>query len=356
MQKYNLNYTRVLELGLQEIKLGSYNYYQDGGNNTVYAGQIPVSASNIVINYQWYKASKNGGHYVNAEEAMDNWTDEQKDTFTKLGIKVLKNGFQFSIPNITFNLMPESYAYTDPLLTNIVDYVNTGLYNVMPQVQKQNVCGEINNKISYPDYLPTNKIKWRLVNSESKKNRYSPSTLGQNLYNDINKNLNGAEFNNDGIKQIPFYTLNNQWTSMGEGEEDNDNDYGYSSLQLPELNLGYKDMNYISKTFIDPFYNEDGDRNVANNHNDLAKSNYIHLWLLGNLANDIPIDQITSNYNELNKISPSKFLPTSNNELSAFNLQFQQGLRTYYSIVKFVDITEGYHLYYNNDNKIVEEQ
>ena len=331
-----------------------YAYYQEGGDNTVYAGQKTLNLSNITLNYQWYKAAKNGGDYVVANDVMANITSEQQEVLNKLGITALDTGFQISISNLEFNLMPESYAYTDPLLSNLVDYVHTGLYNVMPQVQKQNVSENMDAGIAYPTYLEKDGVKWRVINSETKNNRYSETSLGTTLYNEIQSKLAGSSFNNDGIQKIPYYTLNNQWTSMGEGNS-KENDYGYSSFSANSLGLGYKDINYISKIFVDPFYNEQGDRYVANNKNDLPKANYINLWLLGALSSDLDSKVIENSYNQLIKISSSSFLPTNNSDLDAFKPTFNSGLSTYYALVNFETISPGQNIYFNNNNEVVKE-
>lgn len=331
-----------------------YAYYQDGGNNTKYAGQKDLPVTYVTLNYQWYKAAKNGGDYVVANDVKPNITSEQQEVLSKLGITVLDNGFQISISNLEFNLMPESYAYTDPLLSNLVDYVHTGLYNVMPQVQKQNVSENMVATIKYPTYLEKDGVKWRVINSETKNNRYSETSLGASLYKEIQSNLAGASFNNDGIQKIPYYTLNNQWTSMGE-DNSNENDYGYSSFSANSLGLGYKDINYISKIFVDPFYNEQGDRYVANNKNDLPKANYINLWLLGALSSGLDSKTIENSYNQLIKISSSSFLPTNNPNLADFEPTFNSGLSTYYALVNFETISKGKNIYFNNNNEVVKE-
>ena len=348
---FNANITSIADTNTIN---SPYPYYQEGGDNTVYVGQKTLNVSNITLNYQWYKAAKNGGDYVVANDVMANITSEQQEVLNKLGITTLDNGFQISINNLEFNLMPESYAYTDPLLSNLVDYVHTGLYNVMPQVQKQNVSENMDAAIPYPTYLEKNGVKWRVINSETKNNRYSETSLGASLYNEIQSKLAGASFNNDGIEKIPYYTLNNQWTSMGEDNSD-ENDYGYSSFSANSLGLGYKDINYISKIFVDPFYDEQGDRYVANNKNELPKANYINLWLLGALSRDLKSKDIEDRYNQLIKISSSSFLPTNNTNLDAFQPIFNSGLSTYYALVNFGTISKGQNIYFNNNNEVVKE-
>ncbi len=348
---FNANITSIADTNTIN---SPYPYYQEGGDNIVYTGQKTLNVSNITLNYQWYKAAKNGGDYVVANDVMANITSEQQEVLNKLGITTLDNGFQIIINNLEFNLMPESYAYTDPLLSNLVDYVHTGLYNVMPQVQKQNVSENMDAAIPYPTYLEKNGVKWRVINSETKNNRYSETSLGASLYNEIQSKLAEASFNNDGIEKIPYYTLNNQWTSMGEDNSD-ENDYGYSSFSANSLGLGYKDINYISKIFVDPFYDEQGDRYVANNKNELPKANYINLWLLGALSSDLDSKAIEDSYNQLIKISSSSFLPTNNTDLNAFKPTFNSGLSTYYALVKFETISKGQNIYFNNNNEVVKE-
>lgn len=318
-----------------------YPYFQDGKDGTAFASQQTISFTNIKINYQWYKTSKNGGDYVVAENVQNNLTNEQKSMLENLGIKTLSNGYSLTInESIDFNVVPDSSSYLDPLFSNIVDHVYTGLYNIVPQVQKSDVNSEIKENVTYPEYLKTNNIAWRTVQSESKNNKYSASTLGETLYKELNTIL-GNQFNGNGIKTIPYYAGNNQWTSMGED---------FAAYCLPNSNLGYKDMKYVSKVFIDPYYNEQGDRYVANNNNDLPKVNYMDLWVLGALSMDLEEKVITDGYNELKNIDLNQYQSYNTSEsLKPYMDLFNSGLTTYYSIINFGSISAGYNIVDNNN-------
>lgn len=319
-----------------------YPYYQQGGNGTEYQNQQSIEVTNITINYQWYKSAKNGGDYVLANNVQNNLTDEQTHMLEKCGIKTLSNGYSLSLESMEFNIVADSTSYTDPIYSNLVDNVYTGLYNVIPNVQKENVSDTMDSKLEYPVNLETNGIKWRTIQSESKNNRYSIGSLGKNLYDSL-KVILGNDFNNSGILKIPYYFGNNQWTSMGED---------YAAYEISSLNLDYREMKYISRIFVDPYYDEDGNRYVANNQNDLPKVNYMDLWLLGAFSNDLDSKSIETGYNELKTISLNDFKTLNSTVLSKYNDLFNSGLTTYYSLIQFNSITEGFNISINDNGQI----
>ncbi len=335
----NISYT-------QNSKINQpYPYFNPGKNGTVFGGQVPVNATNITLNYQWYKTSKNGGSYVLASDVNSKLTKEQKQMLEKCGItEITNNGFKVQISDLKFNLLPESYMYTDPIYSGIIDYVYTGLYNVVPNVEKINVSDMIVETITYPTYLEAATTKWRVIPPETKNNLYSEKSLGKTLYNDIQTSLNTLDtrFNNNDVIKLPYYSGNNQWSS-------NENDYVSYSI----ANLDSKDMKYVSKMFVNPYYNEDGDRYVANNKNELPKANYLSLWVLGALSQDpmdsTTISNISNSYNELKSINSDEFSDPKNPILSNYELIFNEGLKTYYSLIKFDTISKGEAISYNGD-------
>ena len=333
----NISYT-------QNSKINQpYPYFNPGKNGTVFDDQVQVNATNITLNYQWYKTSKNGGSYVLASDVNSNLTKEQKEMLEKCGItEITDNGFKVQISDLGFNLLPESYMYTDPIYSGIIDYVYTGLYNVIPNVEKINVSDKIDENITYPTYLETASTKWRVIPPETKNNLYSEKSLGKKLYNDIQTSLKTLDtrFNNNDVIKLPYYSGNNQWSS-------NENDY--VSYSITNNKLDSKDMKYVSKLFVNPYYNEDGDRYVANNKNELPKANYLSLWVLGALSQDMDSTTISNSYNELKSINSNEFSNTKNPILSKYELTFNQGLSTYYSLIKFDTISKGEAIFYNGN-------
>lgn len=320
-----------------------YPYFQRGKDGTVFDRkvQVQVNATNITLNYQWYKTSKNGGSYVLASDVNSKLTKEQKQMLEKCGTEITDNGFKVQISDhLAFNVLAESYMYTDPIYSGIIDYVYTGLYNVVPQVEKINVSDMIDDNITYPTYLEAESTKWRVIPPETKNNLYSEKSLGKTLYNDIQKTLD-TRFNNNDVVKLPYYSGNNQWSS-------NENDY--VSYSIANNNLDSKDMKYVSKLFVNPYYNEDGDRYVANNKNELPKANYLSLWVLGALSQDMDSTTISNSYNELKSINSNEFSKTKNPILSKYELTFNEGLKTYYSLIKFDTISPGVAI---NDNQVV---
>lgn len=329
-----------------------YPYFNPGKDGTVFDGQVQVNATNITLNYQWYKTSKNGGSYVLASDVNSNLTKEQKQMLEKCGItEITDNGFKVQISDLAFNVLPESYMYTDPIYSGIIDYVYTGLYNVIPNVEKINVSDKIDDSITYPTYLEAESTKWRVIPPETKNNLYSEKSLGKTLYDDIKTSLNPLDtrFNNNDVVKLPYYSGNNQWSS-------NENDY--VSYSIANNNLDSKDMKYVSKLFVNPYYNEDGDRYVANNKNELPKANYLSLWVLGALLQDnmdpTTISNISNSYNELKSINSNEFSNTKNPILSKYEATFTAGLTTYYSLIKFGTISQGQAISYNG-NQVVRQ-
>lgn len=331
-----------------------YPYFQLGKDGTTFDRQVQVqvNVTNITLNYQWYKTSKNGGSYVLASDVNSNLTKEQKQMLEKCGITEIKNnGFKVQISDLAFNLLAESYMYTDPIYSGIIDYVYTGLYNVVPHVEKINVSDKIDETITYPTYLEAESTKWRVIPPETKNNLYSEKSLGQKLYSDIQTSLKTLDtrFNNNDVVKLPYYSGNNQWSS-------NENDY--VSYSIPNNNLDSKDMKYVSKLFVNPYYNEDGDRYVANNKNELPKANYLSLWVLGALSQDnmdpTTISNISNSYNELKSINSNEFSNTKNPILSKYEANFTAGLTTYYSLIKFGTISQGEAIFYNG-NQVVRQ-
>lgn len=335
----NISYT-------QNSKINQpYPYFKAGKDGTIFDGQVQVNATNITLNYQWYKTSKNGGSYVLASDVNSKLTKEQKQMLEKCGItEITNNGFKVQISDLTFNLLPESYMYTDPIYSGIMDYVYTGLYNVVPNVEKINVSDKMVESITYPTYLEAESTKWRVIPPETKNNLYSEKSLGKTLYNYIQTSLKKSDtrFNNNDVIKLPFYSGNNQWSS-------NENDYVSYSI----ASLNSKDMKYVSKLFVNPYYNEDGDRYVANNKNELPKANYLSLWVLGALSQDpmdsTTISNISNSYNELKSINSSEFSDPKNPILSKYEHIFSEGLKTYYSLIKFDTISKGEAISYNGD-------
>lgn len=333
----------------QQSKINQpYPYFQTGKDGTTFNGQVQVNATNIVLNYQWYKTSKNGGNYVLATDVNSKLTKEQKQMLEKCGIsEITDNGFKVQISDLTFNLLPESYMYTDPIYSGIIDYVYTGLYNVVPNVEKINVSDMVDESITYPTYLEVESTKWRVIPSETKNNLYSEKSLGKKLYSDIQTSLKklDSRFNNNDVVKLPYYSGNNQWSS-------NENDY--VSYSIPGSQLDSKDMKYVSKLFVNPYYNEDGDRYVANNKNELPKANYLSLWVLGALSQDIDSTTISNSYNKLKLISSGEFSKDNNPILGEYQTTFNQGLSTYYSLIKFETISKGQAISYN-ENQVVRQ-
>lgn len=333
----------------QQSKINQpYPYFQTGKDGTSFSGQVQVNATNIVLNYQWYKTSKNGGSYVLATDVNSKLTKEQKQMLEKCGIsEITDNGFKVQISDLTFNLLPESYMYTDPIYSGIIDYVYTGLYNVVPNVEKINVSDMVDENITYPTYLEAESTKWRVIPSETKNNLYSEKSLGKKLYSDIQTALKKLDtrFNNNDVVKLPYYSGNNQWSS-------NENDY--VSYSITSSQLDSKDMKYVSKLFVNPYYNEDGDRYVANNKNELPKANYLSLWVLGALSQNMDSTTISNSYNELKLINSSEFTKASNSVLSKYETTFNQGLSTYYSLIKFETISKGEAISYN-ENQVVRQ-
>lgn len=320
-----------------------YPYFKAGKNGTVFDGQVQVNATNITLNYQWYKTSKNGGSYVLASDVNSKLTEEQKQMLEKCGItEITNNGFKVQISDLAFNVLPESYMYTDPIYSGIIDYVYTGLYNVVPNVEKINVSDKIDESITYPTYLEAATTKWRVIPPETKNNLYSEKSLGKKLYNDIQTSLKTLDtrFNNNDVIKLPYYSGNNQWSS-------NENDY--VSYSIVNNKLDSKDMKYVSKMFVNPYYNEDGDRYVANNKNELPKANYLSLWVLGALSQDMDSTAISNSYNELKSINSNEFSKKTNPILSKYELTFSEGLKTYYSLIKFDTISKGEAISYNGN-------
>lgn len=344
---------------IQNSKINQpYPYFNPGKDGTPFGGQVQVNATNITLNYQWYKTSKNGGSYVLASDVNSKLTKEQKQMLEKCGITEIKNnGFKVQISDLAFNVLPESYMYTDPIYSGIMDYVYTGLYNVVPHVEKINVSDKVDETITYPTYLEAESTKWRVIPPETKNNLYSEKSLGRKLYNDIQTSLKTLDtrFNNNDVIKLPYYSGNNQWSS-------NENDYvSYSilnnKLDSKDMKLDSKEMKYVSKLFVNPYYNEDGDRYVANNKNELPKANYLSLWVLGALSHDNmnstdisnSYTDISNSYNELKSINSSEFSDPKNPILSKYEANFTAGLTTYYSLIKFGTISKGEAIFYNGN-------
>ena len=318
-----------------------YPYFQ---TTNEFNGQKEIVANNIKINFQWYKTKNNGGEYVPVSNINEHLTDEQRSILEKVGIKnndvveLTENGFEININTpITFNLFPESYSYTDPLYSNLSDYVYTGIYNVVPKAIKGDVSNDIVNTITYPSsILDKNSTHWRLLKYEQANNRYNETSLGKDLYDNISseiRNNNMGAFNNDATKKIPYLVNNNSWASSEKN----------SSYSFQSINIDYTDAYYINSIFLDPYYDSNSNRYVANNQNDLPKENYINLWFLGSLVNDELAENIELNYNKLKKISSNTFKSSDSvaKNLSEYKSTFDVGLSTYYKLVNIGSVTKG---------------
>lgn len=279
--------------------------------------QYKLEVSDITINYQWYKAKKTGGDFVNAQTVNDHINTQQKATFEIAnGVgEVHNSAYKLPISSLEFNVAPMTSSYVDPIQTALIDYVYNGIYTIQPALVNNNdidwninapdafksVSG--NNTSSGTDGSSTREeqqetsatqiggVSWQSLRSVSK-NKFSNSIYKENLldstYKQIESALNG---NGDDLSKVPFYSPNAQaWTADTDYQSSFQFMSSSSANKQNSVLLNYYQTKYLTK-FLSNIYGGAGlkpeDRPVANNHNNLEKYTFLNMWKLGWMANNV---------------------------------------------------------------------
>lgn len=334
----------------------------DATNKTINLPNYKLNVSNIRMNYQWYKANRTGGNYINTvKEINDNLTNDQKNNLKKIGINSGQiSSLSYSMPliDMQFNLTPEYYSYQDPFYPGVYNSVTTGLYNITQPLLYSPVKSSDINFIdnTYPTSLQTkiknNKsVNWRGIVNVNKINQLDNNNLPSNLFETIkNKKLDTIPYYQKNMifksdTKLPPYTLKIN-----------------SSTSAPQY-LSSFNVNELLSLFLDP-YNKNSlsyaDKIVYNNVNDLAKNNFLSFWILNwiwsNPNNDKKIVDLKE-YKELksalgfknNNVNINNFYKPSNKYSSGY----QKGLLAFYEIVNFANMQKGSKIEFK-ENGIIE--
>lgn len=315
----------------------------DSSSKSLTYPSYKLEVKNIKINYQWYKADRVGGSYVSSINDVNNsLTNEQRENLRKLGISsgtLSHESYSVPLMDMLFNVNPERYEYQDPFYPGLYNNVSTGLYNVQP-TQVYSPYGKnvdfINN--TYPSQLQTTitnnqSINWRGIVTVSNNNQLSGTNLPNGLYDSIS---------NKDLMTLPYYQRNlifNSSTTIPPYE-----------LKDNTSTLTYFNVQQILTLFVDPYNKNSSYTNmvVYNNINDLSKNNYLNMWSLGwlqeNLTNTTNITEVESYKNLKSALgfkNDSIKIDSFTSPSSQYYSTYSKGLSMYYRMIDLKDIVNG---------------
>lgn len=352
--------------------------------------QFTINVSDIVVNYQWYKANKNGGDYVTPDSTGSRDINKHIDGDQKLALSnsgesnqtpnekdgyIHHAAYQLPISGLNFNVAPMTSTYVDPIYPYLKDYVYNGIYTIQPALQFVGNT-DTNFNTTTPNALLSrgddHGIAWQAVNSTAKNINGAPYnddknlSIGQTLIQQIKaQNLPSG---NMGI--TPYYYSNAEGWSANK-----DYEWAGTIANSSKQNLL---TYYQMKTLIDLFANPYGksgvkveDRPYYNNFDNVPEYEFTNLWAFGWMlqnANDSSVyknkdgstpskgthDGKTSLTNQINPIYTSEFkemaktlksegmdkylFDTKNNS----DIQIaKKGLEAYYNFIKISQIKAG---------------